>query len=166
VVDSSFKRCSRCREEKPREAFVKNRTTKDGLHSWCKECKAENSRRRYEVSPEKQLEYVRRWARANREKARETRRSWQKANSENIREYHRRYREQHPERRKAQRALYSAVESGALVKPDACWHCGNSPAEAHHASYAEDMWLLVTWLCRPCHKRLHVDHERYPEEAT
>ncbi len=33
------KRCSKCLEEKTKEEFHFNRSTKDGLERWCKECK-------------------------------------------------------------------------------------------------------------------------------
>ncbi|MEU6995955.1 endonuclease VII domain-containing protein [Streptomyces sp. NPDC046465] len=35
------KRCSRCREEKPRAAFAQNRASRDGLQAYCRPCWAE-----------------------------------------------------------------------------------------------------------------------------
>jgi hypothetical protein len=32
------KQCSRCKQNKPKDAFQKSSTTKDGCHAWCKDC--------------------------------------------------------------------------------------------------------------------------------
>lgn len=44
-----LKRCSKCKELKPRDEFSKDRYMKDGLHSSCKACKAKKWR---ELHPE------------------------------------------------------------------------------------------------------------------
>jgi hypothetical protein len=49
VVDGK-KRCSKCQEMKPTECFFKSNTTKSGLDSWCKECKAKHNRK-YKGNP-------------------------------------------------------------------------------------------------------------------
>jgi hypothetical protein len=58
---------------------------------------------------------------------------------------------------RAQSAVYRALKSGALVKPDACEECGLPASEAgkrglhgHHADY--DKPLEVRWLCPKCHR--------------
>lgn len=38
LAEPETKRCPRCGRDLPKEAFGKNRTTKDGLQNWCKEC--------------------------------------------------------------------------------------------------------------------------------
>lgn len=35
-----MKRCTKCKAEKPKDAFGKNRGRTDGLQSWCKPCNA------------------------------------------------------------------------------------------------------------------------------
>ncbi len=46
-----MKRCSRCREVKPNDEFVRNRSNKDGLGTYCKPCHnfvtKRNKQRRY-----------------------------------------------------------------------------------------------------------------------
>ena len=45
------KTCSHCHIEKDVSEFVSNKSTKDGLHSWCKKCVTEyNSKRRDKVN--------------------------------------------------------------------------------------------------------------------
>jgi len=42
----TMKACTKCKEHKPLERFSKNRSAKDGLQAWCKECnKAYNASR-------------------------------------------------------------------------------------------------------------------------
>ncbi|MET7691131.1 endonuclease VII domain-containing protein [Streptomyces sp. NPDC005483] len=36
--EESVKRCSRCREAKPRAAFASNKSARDGLQAYCREC--------------------------------------------------------------------------------------------------------------------------------
>lgn len=75
---------------------------------------------------------------------------------------------QQPEKRKlykekyhARLAIASAVSSGKMIKPVVCEACGCSDKriEAHHCSYAEDMQLLVTWLCTSCHGKVHRKYD-------
>ena len=39
-----MKTCSKCKEQKPLDEFYRNRRTKDGKASWCKECHRARSR--------------------------------------------------------------------------------------------------------------------------
>ncbi|MGD6750825.1 endonuclease VII domain-containing protein [Streptomyces sp. BH105] len=36
--EPDVKRCSRCREERPRAAFARNKASRDGLQAYCREC--------------------------------------------------------------------------------------------------------------------------------
>jgi hypothetical protein len=55
----------------------------------------------------------------------------------------------------ASAAVGAAIRRGELVRLP-CEICGAEPAEGHHPSYAEDMWLNVTWLCDAHHRQLHM----------
>lgn len=46
-VTVTEKRCSKCGRILPAEAFYKHKTTKDGLHPYCKECQKERRKERY-----------------------------------------------------------------------------------------------------------------------
>jgi hypothetical protein len=62
----------------------------------------------------------------------------------------------YPEKRKARRKVSNALRDNRLKRADACEYCGSQDKlNGHHASYAEDMWLCVTWLCVPCHQLTH-----------
>jgi len=58
---------------------------------------------------------------------------------------------------KARTAVYDALRSGRMVKPDACEACGTETEElsAHHSDYA--LPLEVTWLCTKCHATIHAE---------
>jgi hypothetical protein len=49
---SSTKRCSRCDQHKPLEAFHKAAKSKDGHAHYCKGCKSEYGRQRWNAGPE------------------------------------------------------------------------------------------------------------------
>lgn len=71
---------------------------------------------------------------------------WQALQSE----YQANFRARHPEKKAAWNAVYQAVRSGRLIRPDSCERCGVACIpQASHDNY-EDR-LAVEWLCRPCH---------------
>ena len=59
-----------------------------------------------------------------------------------------------PEKEKARNEVTYALAIGRIVR-EPCFMCGAN-AQAHHASYAPDMRLLVTWLCPKHHKEAHA----------
>lgn len=66
----------------------------------------------------------------------------------------------YPERKKANNSINNALRDNRIIRPNYCEYCGkNCIPNAHHASYAEDMFLLVTWLCSSCHNTLHRHFE-------
>ena len=62
------------------------------------------------------------------------------------------YVAQHPDRRKANNAVASALRTGKLTRQP-CWVCGKK-AVAHHPDY--DRPLDVVWLCQAHHKQAHA----------
>lgn len=44
--EREVKKCSRCQEHKPRTAFASNKSMRDGLQAYCRECSAEYYRQR------------------------------------------------------------------------------------------------------------------------
>lgn len=60
-----------------------------------------------------------------------------------------------PYARKAARGKVDWALRRGLLQRQPCWVCGEA-AQAHHASYAPDMWLAVTWLCPTHHKEAHA----------
>lgn len=57
---------------------------------------------------------------------------------------------------RAHNAVYNAIKSGRLVRPDRCSGCNKKGAiEAAHVDYSRP--LDVVWLCRSCHRRWDAD---------
>lgn len=53
------KRCPHCSEEKSVSEFYRHPNTKDGFHSWCKECIKAQNRQRHASHREEEAEYSR-----------------------------------------------------------------------------------------------------------
>jgi transcriptional regulator with XRE-family HTH domain/ribosomal protein S27AE len=51
-----------------------------------------------------------------------------------------------------------AIDSGELVRPDACSECGATGTKiyGHHDDYSKP--LAVRWLCGACHRKFHACH--------
>jgi hypothetical protein len=75
-----MKRCTQCGEVKSREQFSPNKTGKDGLHTWCKFCKAASARHWHSTHREQRRVYDREDYEANGEKARQKANDWHRAN--------------------------------------------------------------------------------------
>ena len=88
-----MKKCSKCKEEKPLEDFNKNKRSKDGRQSSCKECKREQNKQWYENSKEKIREQKKRYRENNKEKILERKKRYRENNKEKIRECDKRYYE-------------------------------------------------------------------------
>ena len=141
------KRCFKCGETKPLSAFYKHPRMADGHVNKCKECNKKDVRENLQKNFEHYQEYEKERAAKKLVHRVEYKKKWSKE-----------YQEDFPNKRKAASAVGYAIKSGKLVASCNCEVCGSDKSiQAHHASYAEDMWLVVTWLCSRCHVRLHAD---------
>lgn len=115
--DSDLKRCSKCKELKPRSEFHKARKEKDGLRSRCKCCVAIDGAERYANNPEyhrdyyyahheEHLEYRRQWRSTHQEYIKRYRRQYYIIHQEELREVSREYYEAHREENRQRRARY------------------------------------------------------------
>lgn len=104
-----MKKCSKCGEVKPLDAFAKNASKKDGKSYLCRECTNEAMRLWREANPEKARENARRCREAHPEKVREHNQRWYAANAEKAKEASRRRHAANPERvRESSRRRYAA----------------------------------------------------------
>ena len=139
-IDLDGKRCRLCGEWKPFDQFRRKSASKDGRQNECKPC----SNARLDV-----------W----REKTRERRLAYNRVyyRSEHGRASTVAWKQRNPGKYKAQLEMIRALNSGELVKPDACESCGTvTRLDGHHADYSKP--LDVMWLCRTCHKGWHRQH--------
>ena len=154
------KTCWKCQQSKPVDSFYRNASKRDGRSDECKAC----DKARQQAKP---LALTREGARLRqrrhredpnvREREREYQQGWRSINSEQAKNYQRSVSQTVV---CARAAVNNAVRDGRLQRAPACWNCGGTPVQAHHSSYAADMWLAVTWLCSQCHGQCHwrIDH--------
>ena len=80
------KRCTRCGETKPLDAFHRNRRAKDGRKSRCADCHLAQDRERIKSNPKKAREVQARYWDGHREMQREHNRKYRQRNSEQLNE--------------------------------------------------------------------------------
>ena len=84
------KQCSKCKKQKNYSDFNKDKRTKDGLYSACKECHYDSQKRWRQASKEKTANYQKKWRQANKGKVanyRNYKKNWRQENKEHIRRY-------------------------------------------------------------------------------
>jgi hypothetical protein len=104
--------------------------------------------------------YLRKWNATHPEKACEYSRKCYAANPEYMREYSKKWFAANPEKARAHCILNNAIRRGEGVRPDHCAipGCSNPDPEGHHEDYSKP--LDVVWLCRSCHKLLHLERDK------
>jgi len=142
------KRCFKCRQLKPLDAFYRHSMMGDGRLGKCIECAKQDvrsnrarrlaqyreyDRLRYMVNPERRIENARR--------EREARMAGK----------YRARSEYDPQKNRARRAVANAIRAGRM-KRQSCEICGLA-AQAHHEDYSKP--LDVRWLCSLHHCDRH-----------
>ncbi len=105
---------------------------------------------------EEKLARRRAWAEKNRGHLRDYAKAHYEKNSGQItKEMTARYKK-NPEKWAAGDKARRALKAGKIIKSDRCSSCDRDgvPLEMHHSDYTKP--LLVDWLCRRCHRRLHA----------
>lgn len=93
-----LKVCCRCKESKAHSEFSKNKSRKDGLHSYCKLCKNRDELIRFNANPDYVRERARKARLANVERYRETSRKYWLSNTNKVREKAARWRKNNPDK--------------------------------------------------------------------
>lgn len=137
-----FKQCTKCKRILYVAMFYPDPTKKDGLTSWCKECRSE-------------------YKKANRDICNKNNLDWKKRNSEKLKIIHstndKKYKTKYPERYRAQLIFKAALKSGK-IKRQPCEICGDPNSQGHHEDY--DKPLDVLWRCDKHHKKLHKEKKQ------
>lgn len=82
-----MKRCSKCDKDLPLEDFGPDKSSKDGLHIYCKKHAKEMNKVWYEKNKKHKNEQSRAWYEKNKEHANEVSRVWREKNKEYTRAY-------------------------------------------------------------------------------
>ena len=140
-----MKTCSRCKVEKELSCFSKNRSHRDGLKLWCKDCCREYRQSKKGKEADHRASHKYRQTDAGKT-----------TNRRNLQKY----RRLNPEKRKAHDAVRYALRVGKLIRPNHCESCFKKcRPEGHHESYEESRRLDVVWLCRECHVKRNQESE-------
>jgi 5-methylcytosine-specific restriction endonuclease McrA len=147
TVAAAVKTCPRCGEEKPLEAFARNRSKASGRDSYCTPCMVEKNREYKRRNPDQRRETSRRavaaWKERNRDHYNESQRRWQEANRDKVRAANRRSYKRHAKSRSmvanARRRARKAAAAGAATATQIaarvayygarCWIC-RAPCKA------------------------------------
>jgi len=132
--------CNFCEQDKPPEAFHRDRSKKSGLTSKCASCKG-----KYSVDYRSRTDGAR------------YQREWKAQNRVVHSGYMSRWVKRNPLKVAAHRAVRRAIKNGSLIRPATCESCGVVEViESHHEDYGKP--LIVQWLCRECHVAVHRKH--------
>lgn len=140
-------------------------------HNNNKEWAREYSKKYSEENKEKIKERTKKYCEDNKEKIQQRAWEYRKKNKDKLdkisAEYRRngkaveswgRSRRKYPKRFKARCAVYIAIKSGKLIRPDSCEKCGvKCKPDSHHKDY--NFQLDVDFLCKPCHGLWHRNNE-------
>ena len=154
------KQCFKCGESKPLSAFYKHPRMADGHVNKCIACNRKDVNENRQLKLDYYQEYDRfRGNQSNLSVTEHQEQGWTVDVVKTRVERRSEYRRKHPERLRANSAVSAAINAGKLTRPTNCEYCGKEcKPQAHHASYADDMQLVVTWLCTKCHGQTHCDY--------
>jgi len=105
-------------------------------------------------SIEQRREYYRKWREKNREKLKKYQREYYKRHHPECLAYLERYRKIKNKEKRVQKTFNYHFNKGEIEKIELCQICGKEGTEPHHPDYNKP--LEVVWLCRSCHKYLHL----------
>lgn len=134
--------CTVCKQEKPAtpEYFTRNNSTRDGLHTQCKECRQRKGRerwaanadelnaRRRELYPEHaeaRKVYHKKWREENREQVLAKKKEYYRANSEKDLASSKAWREANPEKKKAYDREYAQKNKRRIKERQRKWEADN-----------------------------------------
>lgn len=128
-----MKSCSRCEERKELSEFYRQKQNPTGYTPHCKAC--------HKLAYPDKL-----WNKTQKGKAsaKVATKAWHTRNKEKCR---------------AHRILGYNLKLGRIVRPEECSQCGAvARLDGHHEDHSKP--LDVEWLCRGCHKQVHMGTHR------
>ena len=144
MITMEKKQCSHCLKRLPLDHFCKDRSRKDGIHTWCRGCANKQRDDWYKTTGYRYTDEYR-----------EKQKSAGRNLYENRKEYLKTYYDKNKHKISARRAVRNAIISGNLIKLG-CAECESTKAQAHHhKGYEKNYWLDVVWLCNYHHRIAH-----------
>lgn len=84
ALTKGMKKCNRCGETKPVDAFYRDAHNKDGRFYLCAVCARAAAIRRYQENPQRQKTNSKKWHDANKERTSRNSKAWAKAHPERV----------------------------------------------------------------------------------
>lgn len=144
-----MKRCSKCGELKPLDAFYKAKGTRDGLRGDCRDCFRARAKARYPLVREQAIERAKRWREENIDRFRETQRR-----NRSTPEGRRKQREYHL--RSTFGITIERYEALLEAQGGACLICRAAPSAnaALHVDHDHETGEIRGLLCVNCNQSL------------
>ena len=161
ALDYDFKRCFRCKEQKPLAAYARRARSKDGRQAYCDPCRADYYRENQERLLAQKADYRER----NAEAARAAVRRWQKADTQRTSDTHR-----------ASKYGLTVEQLRELIGDGSCQLCGATEIPGkrrHHIDHDHSCCPLAGescgfcvrgLLCAGCNSQLLPRYERLPAD--
>ena len=149
-----MKKCPKCGIEKPHTDFYRDKHKPSGRKCYCKTCCSIQQKHSYSKKKTIILARCKEYRDEHQEERRIKGRVYYRKYRDRFLAYKKKRRIAYPERTKSHDKVHRAIKSGRLI-PEPCEECGQEEGiQAHHDDYTKP--LDVRWLCRSCHKYLHV----------
>ena len=113
-----LKTCTKCKEEKPRSEFHKNKSNKDGLQNQCKGCVRQDKKQYYKENAEKILQQQRQYQKENAEKIKQRDRRYYRENAEKILQQQKQYQKENAEKIKQRVRRYYRENAEKIKQRD------------------------------------------------
>ena len=163
--DSTLKRCSRCKIEKPTFDFQKNKSKKDGLGTECKACMKMYLKGWYSRNTEKQRAANRENYRNNKQRYVENAKEWAKRNPEKDKKRRGVYYETHREQILARGRDHYAANPEYNSRRGREWRQANPDKSLEHvrARQTRKQQAMPSWVDRSELKAIYAESRRVSE---
>lgn len=150
---NKLKKCSICKVEKSFSFFTKLKSSKDGAHCYCRECKNKQRQTKYR---EKDLEYQAKYRENNKESIAIGKRRYKDNNREKYNEYRLEYYINNKEKLNARQKKYSKSRPWMQKANTACRRIPIPIGYSrHHWSYNDEHLKDIIPLPKKIHQELH-----------
>ena len=169
----AVKYCPRCKDYKDTCFFGKNKSTKDGMQSYCSKCRKDKWHEDKIKNPQKHYIAGKKWRENNKEKKKEADKLWAQNNRKKSNEIKRRWKTNNPEKHALINQKYSHKHRDVLREKNRQWALKNPEKknlkEARRranklkngvfAVYPNEIKQMMQKPCFYCgHKAEHIDH--------
>lgn len=163
------KKCTKCGLEKPVSEFNKNRSNKDGLYHWCRECANAKSREWYHNNTERVKIIQERYKKAHPDKVKETlekRRDKKVAYQKQRYETHKEYLQSLKQPcAKCGEARHYVLDFHHIDPSEKSFNVSESYTGRSLKSMENEVNKCVC-LCRNCHTEFHFIYGNQPEKPV